>query len=112
MPTSYESAAAKLRGKRLQKKIGHNTVLRKDGDDYVVRYYETDIVRYCADGDVIFDWTWRSATTRERMKCAHMLVWFVQRNYRIMVCTQGMMFALPDDPYVVGEAWLDLEPVE
>lgn len=47
-----------------------NTTVRKDGDDFVVRFYRTDILRYRINGEVVInlDGHTQSATTKRRLK--------------------------------------------
>ena len=48
--------------------LANNTRLRYDNGDYVIRFHSTDIVTYCATGDVvILDGGWRTVTTRDRI---------------------------------------------
>ena len=65
---SYADALAFLDGKS-SVKIGHNTTLENGNDGSVgIRYHDTVIVRYRADGSVTFDTGgWDTMTTLGRM---------------------------------------------
>lgn len=62
---TYLSALTKL-GKRDRRKIGHNTYLVR-GDGYVdVVFHTTTVIRYGADGSVIYNsGGWQTKTTKE-----------------------------------------------
>lgn len=61
-------AAAKALGNREERAIAHNTTIRRQGGDIIVRYYETDIVTYHPDGRITLrDGGWSTATTIKRL---------------------------------------------
>jgi hypothetical protein len=57
-----------LRAKRDELKIMHNTTLRCEGDSYIIRYHETDIITYEPDGSILIDCDgWLTSTTKHRL---------------------------------------------
>ncbi len=68
---NYEEARSLLvdaRGKeRATKKLAHNTYLRREGSDFVIRLHATDIITYHADGSITLDsGGWQTVTTKDR----------------------------------------------
>ena len=62
------SQAGDLLGLRQAKKLTYNTTLRRDKDDFVVRLYQTDIVRICEDGTYVLNTGgFYTVTTKERI---------------------------------------------
>lgn len=110
MPKSFENAQEIL-GHRDHKKIGNNTELRREGNTYVVRHFSTDIVRYHADGDVYFDLTYPSVSTKARLNKAHPMVRITHRDHTLHVCYKGMVLPVRGF-FRTSEATDELEPVE
>jgi len=68
LSTADYHAADTLLGSRDERRIGHNTRLRRAGDDIAVRYHATDIVTMSADGAVTIDTGgWDTVTTWQRV---------------------------------------------
>lgn len=64
---NYQDAANKLKGKT-EKRIGNNTTLKYDLDDYVIRYHNTDIIRIHADNTYTLNTDgFLTYTTKERI---------------------------------------------
>ena len=60
--------AQTLLGKRAEKKIACNTTLRRDGDVFVIKYHNTDIITICMDGRWILRTNgWTTNTTKKRL---------------------------------------------
>lgn len=91
MPESFESAEKVLGGKK-RKKIGNNTELRQEEDTYVVKHFYTDIVRYHADGDVDFNLSYASVSTKVRLNRAHPAVRIFHRGGVLYVSYKGTTF--------------------
>ncbi len=111
MPQSYEEAVKMLRGRK-SKIIGNNTDLHLyPNGQCVVRHFFTDIVLFNPDGDVVFNTSYRTLTTRSRMNCAHPMVQFFQKKHQLVINYKGMNIH-PDQYFCTSEASDDLEPVE
>jgi hypothetical protein len=82
---SFSQAMAFLGGKK-RKKIAHNTYVEvRSGDEIALRYHETDVVRYKANGAVILNnGGWKTVTTKERLG-AFSSVSIYQRKYEWFV---------------------------
>jgi hypothetical protein len=86
LPASWAQAHALWHDRsnpRGNRKVAHNTWLRRlpaevDGDmpDYAVRYHETDVVAFHADGTAtLTDGGWATPTTRARINGCGFYVW-------------------------------------
>ncbi len=90
LPTiqSYADAALALSTARFDSKpLGKNARLHKIGDDYVVRYYYTDIVTYRRDGTISLNCGgWQTMSTRDWMEAtAPVFIRQVKRKWEIML---------------------------
>ena len=60
--------ATRYLGSKSERKLAHNTTIRRQGGDIIVRYYETDIVTYHPDGRITLrDGGYSTATTIKRL---------------------------------------------
>lgn len=67
-PKNYYQAC-ELLGGRNRRKVGHNTYLLSRGEDVAVRYHNTDVVTFHADGTATLrNGGWNTLTTRKRFK--------------------------------------------
>lgn len=58
-------------GSRQERPAEYNTRIRRDGTDIVVRYHNTDILRFLRNGDIIVhDGGWQTVTTAKRINRA------------------------------------------
>lgn len=67
---TFEEARNTLARSRsgFSKRIGNNTWLEVDGDDFVIRHHRTKIIRIHEDGTYTIDCNgWRSVTTKQRL---------------------------------------------
>jgi hypothetical protein len=56
-------------GNRDSRKIAHATYLRADGEDFVIRQHQTDIIWYYKNGDITLNTDgWFTRTTRDRLE--------------------------------------------
>jgi hypothetical protein len=88
-------------GNRGTKKLAGNLIVYSVGDTFVVRYHETDIVTYHADGTVELNaGRWLTASTRRHInECAPVQVfqkarkWFVATGGKTLDFNNGMRVA-------------------
>ena len=80
---NYNEAAEIMRkAGKPEKKLRYQTYLRKDGKDYVIRFWNTDIVRICPDGAYVLNsGGFFTATTKRRINTYSPAV-ILQRNYQ------------------------------
>ena len=66
---SYDKCAEIVQRKRRGSvKLTHNTYLERDGAEYVVRLWGTDILRFLPDGSVVLNsGGYRTVTTKDRL---------------------------------------------
>ena len=66
MTTLYKSLIEQM-GRRVTKKLMHNTYARMEEQMVIVRYHDTDILYFHKDGTIVFyTGEWKTSTTRSR----------------------------------------------
>ncbi len=99
-----ERAFASAKDKSKGKPISTSTRVVQRGEDYAVRYHETDVVTYKADGSIVLNTGgWLTMTTKERMT-EHL-----PAGYRV-ASVKGRWFLMTYDSTPIGPdtfAWRD-----
>ena len=116
MIPSYLDAAVIL-GNRKTKKLANNTYLRKDGDNYVIRLHETDIVTIrpaeCTEY-VLNTGGWFTMTTKGRITDYSPAQVFSKSGVWYVKCATGKVFLYEDGMIInqCGVVLSDLKTVE
>jgi hypothetical protein len=86
--------------------VANNTYARLDGEDVVVRYHATDIVRLREDGSVVLNsGGWHTYTTKERLNYFTTARVF-QRNFKWFVRTADGVVPFSDGMVLSGDGRL------
>lgn len=100
VPTDRASAEPLLTGRNLNsRKIGNNTYLERHLNDITVKYHDTHVVVYRANGDIVLNsGGYQTATTKDRMNLHTTAritqtggVWFVTWGDRVRMFFDGMV---------------------
>ncbi len=96
---TYSDAKKEL-GNRVTKKLAHETILFRDGDDYVIRYWYTNIIRIRPSGKYsIYTGGFTTITTKRRIM-KYVPIKLRQRKFKLEILC-GNEWKLCPDSFVI-----------